>query len=74
MNREQAEHAVDRIFKDLRGRRVLKWLFDEDPENCGPIADDIDPISLEVQGEIREAWIAILISSARPTTAEGEGT
>lgn len=63
MEREQAEAAVDAIFADLRGRRLLKWLFDADPENCGPIAPGIDVIDLETQDEIRETWIGILMTS-----------
>lgn len=61
MTRKQAERAIDAIFADLRDRRTLKWLFDSDPENCGPIAKGINVISRTVQAEIREAWIAIVM-------------
>jgi hypothetical protein len=64
MERAEAEKAVDAIFADLRGRRMLKWLFDPEPENCGPIAPGINVIDREVQNEIRETWIGILMKSA----------
>jgi len=65
MSREQAERAVDAIFDDLRGRRTLKWLFDPEPENCGPIADGINVIDRETQSEIRETWIGFVISASQ---------
>lgn len=61
MTRDEAEQAVDAIFVDLRDRRFLKWLFDAEPENCGPIADGINVIDRETQNEIRETWIGILM-------------
>ena len=67
MTREKAERAVDAIFKDLRRRRTLKWLFDAEPENCGPIADGINVIDRETQAEIRETWIG-LVMAAGPQT------
>ena len=63
MTREQAERAVDQIFADLRDRRMLKWLFDANPESCGPIAPGIDVIDRETQNEIRETWIGILMKT-----------
>ncbi len=65
MTREQAERAVDAIFADLRGRRTLKWLFDAEPENCGPIADGINVIDRETQVEIREAWIGFVMTASK---------
>lgn len=65
MTREQAERAVDAIFADLRDRRTLKWLFDPEPENCGPIADGINVISRETQDEIRETWIGLVMAAAQ---------
>lgn len=68
MTREEAEAKVDAIFEDLRDRRFLKWLFCEHPEHAGPIlhnshGEPLMPLDSEVQGEIREAWIAILMKS-----------
>lgn len=65
MTREQAESAVDAIFADLRGRRTLKWLFDPEPENCGPIADGINVIDRETQADIRETWIGLVMTASR---------
>ena len=65
MTREQAEHAIDAIFANLRDRRTLKWLFDPYPENCGPIADGINVIDRETQAEIRETWIGIVMSASQ---------
>lgn len=65
MTRKQAEHAVDAIFADLRGRRTLKWLFDPEPEGCGPIAPGINVIDRDVQAEIRETWIGIVMSETQ---------
>lgn len=64
MSREAAERAVDAIFEDLRDRRFLKWLFDANPERCGPIAPGINVLDREVQNEIRETWIGILMKTA----------
>jgi hypothetical protein len=65
MTREQAERAVDNIFADLRDRRTLKWLFDPEPENCGPIAPGVDVIGREVQAEIRETWIGLVMAASQ---------
>lgn len=65
MTREQAETAVDAIFEDLRGRKTLKWLFDENPESCAPIAYGISAIDRETQAEIRETWIGLMMSAAQ---------
>lgn len=66
MTRDQAEIAVDAIFEDLRDRRFLKWLFAAEPERMGPIlhertGEPLMALEREVQGEIRDAWIAILM-------------
>jgi hypothetical protein len=68
MSREQAEKLVDAIFEDLRDRRFLKWLFNEDGERAGPIlkstnGEDLMPLDVEVQDEIREAWIKLAMTS-----------
>lgn len=70
MTREQAEASVDAIFADLRDRRFLKWMFDEDAGPDDVILRDkygepLRPLALDVQAEIREAWISILM---KPST------
>ena len=57
---ERAEAAVDEIVDDLRGRKLLKWLFVEDPDNAGEIAPGVRPISADVQDEIFATWVAII--------------
>lgn len=66
MEREKAEQIADAIFKDLRGRKLLKWLLAEDADDMGPILHEHDgtplmPISEKVQAEIRDEWIALLM-------------
>jgi len=70
VKRKEAEAAVDAIFADLRDRRFLKWLFDPDPENMGPIlhnknGEPLMALDRGVQAEIREAWISILVAGGR---------
>lgn len=66
MERAEAEKAVDAIFKDLRDRRFLKWLF-ADPEGGSVMiarfqdGEELWPLDGEVQQEIREEWISILV-------------
>lgn len=67
IERDEAERIVDALFKDLRDRKFLKWLFSEDPEAMGPILHDshgqpLNALSADVQDEIRETWIGILLS------------
>ncbi len=57
---ERAEAAVDEIVSDLRGRKLLKWLFVEDPERAGQIAPGISPIDAETQDEIYDTWAKII--------------
>jgi hypothetical protein len=59
------EEAVDAIFEDLRDRKLLKWLFCEDPDHTGPIMIDIHgkpirPLDSDVQDEIRREWQEII--------------
>lgn len=55
---------VDALFKDLRGRRFLKWLFSDRGDDClidvfrG--GDELRGLDLEVQQEIRNTWEAII--------------
>ena len=68
MTRAQADAAVDAIFKDLRNRKFLKWMFCKDPENFGPIlhertGEPLMPLDTEVQDEIRDAWAKLIMAS-----------
>lgn len=76
-----AQQAVDAIFKDLRGRRFLKWIFDERGEECriGRFQDGelLSGIDVEVQNEIKSKWQAIVAKvigrklDPSPSTTEG---
>ncbi len=59
--------AVETIFKDIRGRRFLKWIFDERGEECriGRFDDGdlLTGLDLEVQGQIKAKW-QVLIAKA----------
>lgn len=62
--RAQALDIIEAIFKDLRDRRFLKWLFDERGDKCliGVFKDgsEVRGIDLEAQQEIRGAWQDII--------------
>jgi len=53
---ETARAIVEAIFADLRGRRLLKWLFTEEPESHGAIGYVDGPIDRETQDEIAATW------------------
>jgi len=63
---EVALDAVEAIFSDLRDRRFLKWLFDRagDANLIGLLnGDELRGLDLEVQGQIKAAWQAIITSA-----------
>lgn len=70
-----ALEAVEAIFNDIRGRAVIKWLFDtHGSEHFIAKFDDgeeLRGIDLEVQGEIKAAWQNIIAEGlskfSRPT-------
>jgi hypothetical protein len=57
-----AEGCVDAIFEDIRDRRFLKWLFNQDGDGLiGYLnGQPLTSLDLEVQGEIRAAWEGIV--------------
>lgn len=70
-----ALEAVEAIFTDIRGRAVIKWLFDtHGSENFIGKFDDgeeLRGIDLEVQGQIKATWQKIIAEGlskfSRPT-------
>lgn len=70
-----ALEAVEAIFTDIRGRAVIKWLFDtHGSENLIATFDDgeeLRGIDLEVQGQIKATWQKIIAEGlskfSRPT-------
>lgn len=63
---DRARDVVDALFADLRGRKLLKWLFmDADDQACGPGAYGyVDaPIDLETQADIVSAWQGIITAA-----------
>lgn len=51
------------ILENLRDRRLLKWLFAEDPENHGAIGYVDGPIDAETQNECAESLARATLSS-----------
>lgn len=58
---DRASAAVDLIVEDLRDRKMLKWLFCEDPDNAGDILPGLRPLDAEVQDEIYAEWERIIV-------------
>lgn len=65
---------VERLFEDLRDRRLLKWLFSEEPTVIlhDSHGDPLNSIDLDVQEEIKAAWCKIIAADALSCLA-GEG-
>ncbi|MDE3797627.1 hypothetical protein I7G59_09835 [Sinorhizobium meliloti] len=64
--------VVETIFRDLRDRRFLKWIFDERGDACfiANFADGepLKGLDLEVQGEIKASWQAIISKALTPAS------
>jgi hypothetical protein len=60
--------AADAILKNLRDRRLLKYLFHEEPDACVPYGYVEAPIDLETQRECAEtlARLALAVLVAGP--------
>lgn len=65
---ERAKAAVDEIVADIRDRKILKWLFNEDPDNAGELWPGVYAISADVQTEIFETWAKIIERHILPQT------
>lgn len=66
--------AADAILKDIRGRRLLKWLFaetaDSDPHPIGYVEG---PIDLATQRECAETWARLVLNATLSPSSEGAG-
>ncbi|MDX1170217.1 hypothetical protein GOL87_25140 [Sinorhizobium medicae] len=66
----KAFEVVEAIFRDLRDRRFLKWIFDERGDACfiANFADGepLKGLDLEVQGQIKDSWQAIISRALTP--------
>lgn len=51
LSEERVEAGREAILENLRDRRLLKWLFAEDPDNHGAIGYVDGPIDAETQNE-----------------------
>jgi len=51
---------VNDLFADLRQRKFLSYLFDEDPDARGAYGYIERPLDLGVQAEIADEWSAIV--------------
>lgn len=64
-----AREIVESIFADLRDRRFLKWLFDKRGEECVidtfKDGEELRGLDLEVQDEIKAAWVQIIAAHGR---------
>jgi hypothetical protein len=60
------EALVADLFKDIRGRRFLKWIFDEYEPGKRICAAGCRGIDADAQEEIREAWCKIISESLPP--------
>lgn len=72
---EKAREVVEALFKDIRGRRFLKWLFPAF-EGAAPILHERDgtplmPLELDVQEEIKAAWGKIIATAVADAEARG---
>lgn len=65
---DPATVAVNGIFADIRGRKFLKWMFDDHEPGAHQVAPGVDSIDLETQTEIAETWRQII---DRVTKANG---
>jgi hypothetical protein len=59
-----SEQCVDAMLDNLRDRRLLKYLFDENPIACGPYGYVERPLDLETQREICRTLAKIALAKA----------
>lgn len=73
----KALEAVEAIFADLRDRRFLKWLFNQDGDAnlIGRFDDgeELRGIDLEAQGQIKAAWQVIIAKALAATEGRKNG-
>jgi hypothetical protein len=62
---ELPEQCVDAMLYNLRDRRLLKYLFADDPTACGPYGYVEQPLDLETQREICRTLAKIALAKAR---------
>lgn len=66
---EAREAAIAAVFKDIRDRKLLKYLFESEPANVSGYGHVDTPLDLETQRECVEAWVdaitAVLATPAR---------
>lgn len=60
---EPVSPAAAAILAELRDRKLLKYLFDREPDNCGAYGYVNEPIELGIQHEIVEALAAAAIGA-----------
>lgn len=61
---EVVDAGREAILENLRDRRLLKWLFAEDPENHGAIGYVDGPIDADTQKECAESLVRAALSAA----------
>lgn len=56
---DHASVAINALFADLRGRRLLKWIFGP-PGSSLNVSPDIERITDDVQAKLAEHWAGLL--------------
>lgn len=64
-----SQDAREAVLENLRDRKLLKYLFDEEPDNCVAYGYVDAPIDLETQHEIADTLVSIVEAHIRSTIA-----
>jgi hypothetical protein len=72
MDSEKLEAAREAILDDLRDRKLLKYLFADDPSSRGAYGYVDTPIDLETQHRIVSACVEIVSAALTPPADGGE--
>lgn len=68
--RPPLERAALAVLNDLRDRKLLKYLFADDPENHGAYGYLESPIDADTQAEIAAALVAAVLRAMRNPSNE----
>lgn len=61
-NDVRARAIVEAIFADIRDRKFLEYLWDDDPDNRGAYGHIDSPLGIEVLRDIADKWTDIVRS------------
>lgn len=71
-SKDKTVRAREAILENLRDRRMLKYLFDENPETCGPYGRVDHAIDLDCQHECAETLAQLVFAIASEPNKEAE--